>query len=64
MFFYSYSKYIFALLDLKGLNMKNRIEKLNIESDDITTSDYVLYLLIMFLALPIITGLLLIWFKM
>ncbi len=44
--------------------MKNRIEKLNIESDNITTSDYVLYLLIMFLALPIITGLLLMWFKM
>ena len=48
----------------KILNMKNRIEKLNIEKDDITKFNYGLYLLMLFLALPIITGLLLIWFKL
>lgn len=48
----------------KNLNMKNRIENLNVENDDITKFNYVLYLLMLFLALPLITGILLIWFKL
>ena len=44
--------------------MKKNIEKINTEEGSIGSYNYVLYLIILFLALPIITGILLIWFKM
>ena len=37
--------------------------KKSIEEGNISTYKYILYLLILFLALPLITGILLIWFK-
>ena len=44
-------------------DMKKNIEKISTDEGNISTFNYVLYLIILFLALPIIAGILLIWFK-